>query len=432
MARNAWHAIVAPLALAGTLALILGLAIPARAEQHSGHTSQAGATLTIYAAASLKEAFTTIGQRFAARYHVPAPRFNFGGSDTLATGIIQGAPADVFASANGTQMTLVQGKGLLSSTPRVFVHNRLVAMVPASNPGHVYSLPDLGRPGLRLVLAEPKVPVGKYARAAFALMANDAAFGPDFLARIKRNIVSNESDVKAVAAKVVLGEADAGIVYVTDVTAQVAPKVQRIEIPAPYNQIAAYPIAVTRSSKNQELAREFVAYVLSSAGQAVLKRAGFITGGPAGAYASSLRVSGLVGKPRTLSVSDLRRLPATTVTATLRSDNKTTLGTARYTGVLLNTIVQAAAPVSNTSYKNGMLRQFVTVVGSDGYQATVAMAEMLPRFGHEKVLLAYSKNGKALPRGEGAVELIVPGDALAGRDVKNVTGIVVGAPTGTP
>ncbi len=174
--------------------------------------------------------------------------------------------------------------------------------------------------------------------------------------------------------------------------------------------------------------------MLSSAGQVVLRERGFLNpGAPEGAYAPSLQVAGLVARPRTLTVLDLRRFPSTTVTATQRTQTAV-LGTATYTGALLNTVVQAAIPIpiSNTSYKNDPLREFVTVVGSDNYQATVALAEILPTFGHEQVLLAYAKNGQPLSNSEGAIELIVPGDRLAGRDVKHVVRLVVGTPAGTP
>jgi molybdate transport system substrate-binding protein len=153
-----------------------------------------------------------------------------------------------------------------------------VVIVPGNNPGNVSRLRDLGRRGVRLVLAAPQVPAGKYARAALAAMGHDAAFGPHFLARAMANVASNETDVKAVVAKVVLGEADAGVVYVTDVTTQVAPRVHTIAIPARFNQIAQYPIAVVKGSRNPALARAFVAYVLSPAGQSVLRRSGFISG----------------------------------------------------------------------------------------------------------------------------------------------------------
>jgi molybdate transport system substrate-binding protein len=255
---------------------ILAIGWPAQAAR-SPHDAKAGRALTVFAAASLKEAFTTIGAQFEIHDRVKVT-FNFGGSDELVTQITQGAPADVFASADLTQMKIAQDKGLIASRPAVFARNRLVVIVPRNNPGHVYRVSDLGRPGVRLVLAAPQVPVGKYARAALAAMAHDVAFGPHFLARTMANVVSNETDVKAVVAKVVLGEADAGVVYVTDVTAQVAPRVHTIAIPARFNQIAQYPIAVVKGSRNPALARTFVAYVLSPAGQSVLRRSGFISG----------------------------------------------------------------------------------------------------------------------------------------------------------
>lgn len=414
--------------------VLLGLALSglggaARAARSLGRTGDSG-TLTVFAAASLTEAFTTIGAAFG-RADNATVRFNFAGSDALVTQMAQGAPADVFASANQAQMTLAVSRGLIASTPSVFVRNRLVVIVPRDNPAHIYSLPDLGRPGVNLVLAAPTVPVGRYARAAFKVMATDAAFGPDLLTRIQANIKSNEVDVKAVAAKVSLGEADAGVVYVTDVTPSVASRVQTIEVPPPFNQVAVYPIAVTRASQNPSLARKFIEYVESSAGKAVLSGRGFITAAPVGGPSSSFTVSGLVAAPMTLTVSDLRKLTNTTVTVTLRTD-KGTQGVYSYTGPLLYTVLAKAGLVPNTSFKNDLLRQFVTVGGTDNYQVTVGMAEIAPNFGRQQIILAYLRNGKPLAADEGAVRLIVPGDALAGRWVSNVNMVVVGTPLGTP
>ncbi len=387
-------------------------------------------TLTVFAAASLTEAFTTIGNTFSKANNVSV-KFNFAGSDALVTQMAQGAPADVFASANQAQMTLATSKGLIASTPTVFVRNRLVVIVPKDNPAHIYSLPDLARPGVNLVLAAPTVPVGKYARAAFQVMAADEAFGTDFLARIQANIKSNETDVKAVTAKVSLGEADAGVVYVTDVTPSVAPKVQTIAVPPPFNQIAVYPIAVTKASQNATLAQKFVDYVESAAGKAVLTAQGFITSAPAGGPSSSVVISGVVSSIVTLTVADLQKLPKTTITVTLRTDTGTK-GVYSYTGPLLYTVLQKAGLVPNTSFKNDLLRQFVTVGATDNYQVTVGMAEITPDFGHEQVILAYNRDGKPLAADEGAIRLIVPGDTLAGRWVANVNSIVVGTPEGTP
>jgi molybdate transport system substrate-binding protein len=417
-----------------SLPALVGLALVSSGGQtRAAYTpSRAGdnGTLTVFAAASLTEAFNNIGSSFAKANNLSV-HFNFEGSDALVTQLGQGAPADVFASANQTQMNIAIQKGLIRSTPSVFVRNRLVLIVPKNNPAHIYGLPDIGRPGVNLVLAAPTVPVGKYARAALAIMAGDSAFGTNFIARVKANTRSEETDVKAVTAKVSLGEADAGIAYVTDVTPSVAPKVQTIEIPPAFNQVAVYPIAVTKASQNATLAQKFVSYVESPAGQAVLAARGFITKSPVGGASSSVGVSGLVTTPTTFALADLQKLPATTVRVTLRTD-KGTQGVYTYTGVLLNTVIQKAFPVPNSSFKNDIVRQYVTVGATDGYQVTIGMAEILPQFGHQQIILAYQRNGKLLSAAEGAVRLIVPGDNVAGRWVSNVNSIVVGTPVGAP
>jgi molybdate transport system substrate-binding protein len=234
----------------------------------------AGGTLTVFAAASLREAFTEIGAAFEKREGVTV-RFNFGGSDTLATQIVEGAPADVFASANEKQMSIVQSKGAIVSEPVVFVRNRLTIIVPRDNPAKITSPVDLARKGVRLVLAAPEVPVGRYAREAFDAMSHDPAYGADFVARVNANVVSNETDVKAVATKVALGEADAGVVYTTDVK-PIADKVATIAVPAAFSKPAVYPIALVKADGDRALARRFVDYVLSKDGQAALERAGFL------------------------------------------------------------------------------------------------------------------------------------------------------------
>jgi molybdate transport system substrate-binding protein len=427
MRSRSRYPIFALLALATMLASLVGGT--ARAAQPGSQAKDSG-SLTVFAAASLTQAFTTIGNTFGKANNVTV-KFNFGGSDTLATQITQGAPADVFASANQTEMNLVSQKGLIAGTPQVFVYNRLVLIVPKSNPAHIYSLADIGRPGVNLVLAAPAVPAGKYARAAFAEWATNEAFGANFLSRVLANVKSNETDVTAVTAKVSLGEADAGIVYVTDVTPQVATKVMAIDVPPALNQLAVYPIAVTKSSSNATLAQKFVDYVQSPAGKAVLAGQNFITKLPVSTPSTSITIGGLVRVATTLSIADLKKLPAVTETVALHT-NAGTQGRYSYTGALLNTVIQKAIPVINPGFKNDALRQFVTVGATDGYQVTIGMAEILPQFGNQKVLLAYAKNGKALDSDEGAIRLIVPGDALAGRWVSNVNSIVVGAPVGTP
>jgi len=229
-------------------------------------------TLNIFAAASLTDAFTEIGKNFEAANPGVTLTFNFAGSQALRTQIEEGAPADVFASASGSEMdTTVAGKFVADGTPRVFLNNKLVLILPADNPAGVTKLEDLAKPGLKLVLAAEEVPVGNYARQSLDLM-NDS-FGTDFKDKVLANVVSNEDNVKQVVSKVQLGEADAGIVYTSDAVA--APELKTVEIPSELNVIAKYPIAPLVKSANADLATSFVDYVLSADGQAVLAKWGF-------------------------------------------------------------------------------------------------------------------------------------------------------------
>lgn len=237
-------------------------------------TENAPRTLTVFAAASLTEAFTEIGHAFEAAHAGVSVTFNFAGSQTLSTQMIQGAGVDVFASANHTEMDKVVAAGLVQTgTPVDFLTNLLVVVLPQGNPANLQSLNDLARHGLKLVLGDETVPVGKYARQSLDNMAKDASFGQDFANKVLANVVSNETDVKAVVTKVQLGEADAGIVYVSD--ANSAPELKTIPIPADLNVIAKYPIAALEKAPQPELAAEFITYVLSSEGQATLKKYGF-------------------------------------------------------------------------------------------------------------------------------------------------------------
>ena len=237
--------------------------------------------LLVFAAASLTETFTELGAMLERRHPDVKVTFNFAGSQRLAEQIIEGAPADVFASADERWMGVVRDSGLVAGEPRTFVRNRLVVIVPQSNPARLHELADLARPGVKLVLAEAAVPVGAYARQALERMARSTAFAPDFARRVLANVVSEEQNVKAVVAKVQLGEADAGIVYTSDVTRGVEPHVRRIAIPDSLNVLATYPIAVLRDAPHAQAAQAFVALVLSAEGQAVLQRAHFVpVGGP--------------------------------------------------------------------------------------------------------------------------------------------------------
>jgi molybdate transport system substrate-binding protein len=222
--------------------------------------------LVVSAAASLTDAFGVIGTMFQ-RAHGVIVTFNFGPSDGLAGQINEGAPVDVFASASPTWMDSVQDEGPGVSGRTDFAKNELAIVVPADNPAGIEGIDDLGEDDVQLVLAAEGVPVGDYAREALT----NAGIGDAALA----NVVSNEEDVRAVLTKVLSGDADAGIVYVTDVTDDVADQVSMIEIPDDVNVIATYPIAVVNGSQEVDLAQRFVDFVLGD-GQQTLADHGFL------------------------------------------------------------------------------------------------------------------------------------------------------------
>lgn len=258
-----------------TLSLFLLLAlllVGCASAEWSGTEAPQARSLTVFAAASLTDAFTEIGKNFEAANPAVRVTFNFAGSQALRTQIEEGAPADVFAPATAKEMdTLVSDGHVDASAPVTFLRNRLVVILPANNPAGIENLEGLAASGIKLILAAQEVPVGNYARQSLDLM-NDQ-FGTDFKDRVLANVVSNEDNVKQVVTKVQLGEADAGIVYTSDAVA--APDLQAIAIPDDLNVIATYPIAPLANSENGDLAQAFVDYVLSSEGQGVLAKWGF-------------------------------------------------------------------------------------------------------------------------------------------------------------
>lgn len=233
-----------------------------------------GGELTVFAAASLTDAFGEIKVDLEAAHPGLSITYNFAGSQALVTQMGEGAEADVFASANNTQMKAAQEKDLIAGDPVTFVRNELVIVTPPDNPAGIDSPDDLGASGLRLVLAQAEVPVGRYAREAVCGMSQDTAtFGEDFVGRVAGNVVSEEEDVRDVLAKVELGEADAGIVYVSDAFIG-GDQVQQVKIPAGFNILATYPIATTTGG-DEALGDAFITYVLSDDGQATLADYGF-------------------------------------------------------------------------------------------------------------------------------------------------------------
>ena len=225
-----------------------------------GSSGQSPAEIKVFAAASLTAAFTELGQQYSSANGGTKVTFNFAGSQALATQIQQGAPADVFASADIPNIDKVKD---LVGTPQNFASNLLQIVVEKGNPKGVKGLDDLANPDLKVVLAAPDVPAGKYAQQALEK------------ASVTVKPVSQEDNVKAVVTKVSLGEADAGIVYVTDVTAG-GDKVEGVDIPEELNVVATYPIATVKASKAPDKAQAFMDLVLSAEGQQVLKEYGFL------------------------------------------------------------------------------------------------------------------------------------------------------------
>jgi molybdate transport system substrate-binding protein len=236
-----------------SLAAVVGVSgVAARA----GGPASTRTQITVYAAASLTNVFPRID---------PTPKYSFAGSNTLAAQIQQGAPADVFASANTTLPNQLFAKGLVSR-PVVFTRNTLVVVVPKSNPAGIRSVYDLKRPGTKLVVAGPAVPVGAYTVQILRNMG---------LTSVLQNVVSRETDVRDVLAKVALGEADAGFVYSTDART-VSGQVTVLRLPAWAQPKVQYGIAVVSASPSKAAAIRFVAEVLSRAGQKKLIAAGFL------------------------------------------------------------------------------------------------------------------------------------------------------------
>jgi molybdate transport system substrate-binding protein len=248
------------------MSLTLLLILPACAGQvaegggESDDNGQRG--LIVLAAASLTEVFQSLEQPYTVLHPSISPKFSFESSSTLVAQVQQGVPADVIATADEETMGQLESAGLLEEPPRIFALNELAIIVEAGNPQDVQELADLADPSLKVVLAAEEVPAGAYARQSL-----DAA-------GVEVQPVSLEEDVKAVVAKVSLGEADAGIAYVTDVKAA-GSAVSSVPIPQEHNVVARYPIAVLKDAPNGNHAEDFVDLVLSEDGGEALTEAGF-------------------------------------------------------------------------------------------------------------------------------------------------------------
>jgi molybdate transport system substrate-binding protein len=253
---------------AGTVAaaLLLTAGCGAGSPDATGSSSAADngltGTLTVFAAASLTDAFEDLGNRLTAEHPRLEIRFNVAGSSALATQLVQGAPADVFASADEPQMAVVTDEDLLAAEPQVFAANVLQIAVPPGNPAGVEGLEDFARADLALALCAPEVPCGRAAGAVLA--AAGVAPRPD----------TYEEDVRAALTKVELGEVDAALVYASDVAAA-GDAAEGIPFPEAEDAVNRYPLAVLADAPNPDAAEAFADLVLSEAGQRALEDAGF-------------------------------------------------------------------------------------------------------------------------------------------------------------
>ena len=250
-------------ALAAVLAAAAALTGCSGPDDDAAPASELSGEVVVFAAASLTESFNELAQRFEAAHPGTEVVLSFGPSSGLATQIVQGAPADVFASASTRNMDQVVA-AKAAEPPVTFAENQMEIAVPPANPAGITGVADLARPGVKVALCAPEVPCGAVARRVFEK------------AGVSVTPVTNETDVKATMSKVQLGEVDAGVVYVTDVRAARV-KVTGIPIPDAVNASTEYPIATLTEGENPVLANEFVGYVLSAEGAAVLAESGFRT-----------------------------------------------------------------------------------------------------------------------------------------------------------
>ncbi|MEM8530557.1 MAG: molybdate ABC transporter substrate-binding protein [Chloroflexota bacterium] len=231
--------------------------------------------LTIFVAASLTDAFEDIAQQFESNSINTDVVLNIAGSSQLSQQIVRGAPADVFASANRSQIEVVVDAGVIDHQQvALFAYNELVVVYPSTNPAQLSTLIDLARPGVKLVIAADEVPIGAYTQSFLATASRDIVFPSSYQTDVLENVVSFEQNVRAVLNKVMLGEADAGIVYRSDVVASIdKDTIAILEIPEHLNIQAAYYIAPVQDTS---LSRQFIDTVLSPTGQDILKSYGFV------------------------------------------------------------------------------------------------------------------------------------------------------------
>jgi molybdate transport system substrate-binding protein len=255
--------------------LFLGSACRPQVESAANQKSN-NQQLTIYAAASLVSAFTELGQAFQAAHPGVEVVTSFAGSQQIAQQLSQGAPGDLFASANKKQMDNVINAGRVSvGSAQEFTSNQLVLVLPRDNPGDIQQFKDISKPGLHIILADDSVPVGAYSQETLERANQSPGYGERFLDQVLANVVSYEENVRAVLTKVILGEADAGIVYVSDAASLSTDDFQQVTIPQEINIRASYYLAALMDSPHHQLAQDFISFVLSPQGQDILNKHGF-------------------------------------------------------------------------------------------------------------------------------------------------------------
>lgn len=238
--------------------------------------------VVVFAASSLTDAFKEIAGEFQRLHPNARVVLSFGGSSQLAIQLVNGARADVFASADQDQMDAAQRGNALVGAQQIFVQNRLMLIAPRDNPAHIAALNDLARPGVKVLGAQASVPIGAYTSTLLRSATADPAYGADFQRRVEQNVVSREDTVRQIVAKIQLGEADAAVVYATDVTPAIADQFVRIALPEQLQVIARYPIAVT-NGHNRAGGDALVAFIQSPPAQNILARWGFLRSTPASA-----------------------------------------------------------------------------------------------------------------------------------------------------
>jgi molybdate transport system substrate-binding protein len=415
--------------------------------------------VTVFAAASLTDVFNDMARSFQQANPDAHVTFNFASSGTLVNQLNQGARADVFASADQTNMNNAKNGGSLTGPDQVFARNSLIVIVPAANPAHITGLKDLANGGIKVVTANTSVPIGQYTQTMLQKASADPAYGSDFQSKFQANIVSQQTDDKQIVAQVQLGEADAAVVYATDITPTTQSQLTAVQIPTQFNTDVAYPIATTKGD-NPTGGQAFVNYVLSPAGQQVLKTWNFLPptppaaaaqptaapvasgGAPAGVaalaaaapaapapnlaasstFAPAVAVKGLVGKPREFTYADLMQLPAETISVSFQAGQGVTNAT--FTGTsLLNLFDAAGGAVLPNDGNNAKLRVSVMVTGADGYQVLFGWGDLDPDYGAAPILLAYLQDGRPMGDKQGMARLVVPGDKRGGRYVSTVKSI---------